>query len=77
MIEKSFIIVSQFRKDCDISEQSTPILGKKKRKAQIASVPGISPKERDRYRVVMGDRILGDRLTLDEALKLAKGGKRS
>jgi hypothetical protein len=43
-------------------------------KPQILSVPGISPKQRDRYRVVMGDRILGDQLTLDEALLLAKGG---
>ena len=41
-------------------------------KRQITSIPGISPKERHRYRVLMGDRILGDRLTLDEAIALAK-----
>jgi hypothetical protein len=63
--------ISQIKKDCDISEQSTPILGKKKQKAQIVSVPGISPKERDRYRVLLGDEILGDRLTMDEAIALA------
>ena len=40
-------------------------------KPQIVSIPGISPKERNRYRVVLGDRILGDRLTLDEAIALA------
>jgi hypothetical protein len=45
-----------------------------RQKAQIKSSPGISPRERDRYRVLMGDRILGDRLNLDEALKLAKEG---
>ena len=44
------------------------------RKPQICSVPGVCPKQRNRYRVLMGDRILGDRLTLDEALLLAKGG---
>jgi hypothetical protein len=47
-----------------------------KRKPQISSVPGISPKERNRYRVTLGNQVLGDRLTLDEALKLAKGGER-
>jgi hypothetical protein len=44
------------------------------RKAQIQSVPGIPAKERNRYRVVLNGEILGDKLTLDEALKLA-GGK--
>lgn len=47
-------------------------LPKKRQKPQISSIPGVSPKERDRYRVMIGDRILGDKLTLDEALKLAK-----
>jgi hypothetical protein len=42
---------------------------------QIVSIPGVSPKEQHRYRVKAGDEVLGDRLTLDEALKLAKGGK--
>jgi hypothetical protein len=44
-------------------------------KAQIQSVPGISAKEPHRYRVKLGEKILGDRLTAHEALKLA-GGKR-
>lgn len=45
-------------------------------KPQIVSIPGASPKQRDRYRVVLGERILADKLTLDEALKVAKrGGK--
>lgn len=43
-------------------------------KPQISSIPGISPKQRDRYRVVFGDEVLGDRLSLDEAIKLAAGG---
>jgi hypothetical protein len=76
MKENCATSISQFRKDCDISEQSTPILGKKKQKPQIVSVPGISPKERDRYRLLFGDRILGNRLTLDEAIALVKGGAR-
>jgi hypothetical protein len=45
------------------------------KKPQISSVPGISPRERNRYRLLMGDRILGDRLTIDEVLKLAQGGQ--
>ena len=43
-------------------------------KPQIVSIPGISPKEQHRYRVKAGDEVLGDRLTLDEALRLAEGG---
>lgn len=41
-------------------------------KPQIFSIPGISPKQRDRYRVMAGNEILGDRLTLDEVLTLSK-----
>ena len=41
-------------------------------KPQISSIPGISPKQRDRYSVMRGDQVLGDRLTLDEAISLAK-----
>jgi hypothetical protein len=44
-------------------------------KPQISSISGILPTERNRYRVVLGNRILGERLTFDEALELAKGGK--
>jgi len=43
-------------------------------KPQISSIPGISPKQRDRYRVMVGNEILGNRLTLDKAIALAKGG---
>jgi hypothetical protein len=49
-------------------------LDRKPHKPQISSIPGISPKQRDRYHVVLGDEILGDRLTLDEAIALVKGG---
>jgi hypothetical protein len=44
----------------------------KRQKPQITSVPGTSIRERDRYRVVIEGAILGDRLTLDEAVNLAK-----
>jgi hypothetical protein len=43
-------------------------------KPQIASIPGVPPKERHRYRVLLGREILGDQLTLDEAIALAKRG---
>jgi hypothetical protein len=42
-------------------------------KPQISSTPGASPKQRDRYRVLLGEQVLGDNLTLDEALSIAKG----
>jgi hypothetical protein len=45
-----------------------------RQKPQILSIPGISPKELHRYRVILGSEVLGDRLTMDEALLLAKGG---
>lgn len=44
----------------------------KRHKPQISSIPGIPPKQRDRYRVMLGDVVLGDRLTLDEAVVLTK-----
>ncbi len=47
-----------------------------KSKPQIQSTPGISPKQRNRYRVSFGTKILGDRLTLDEAITLAKRGEK-
>ena len=43
-------------------------------KPQISSIPGIFPKQRDRYRVTLENRILGDSLSLDEAVALAKRG---
>lgn len=53
-----------------------PCAPSSRQKPQIVSTPGVSPKQRNRYRVVTGDRILGDRLTLDQALALVKkGGK--
>ena len=39
---------------------------------QISSIPGISPKQRDRYQVVFRDQVLGNHLTLDEAIALVK-----
>jgi hypothetical protein len=73
---KSFIILSQLKKNCknDNHSHQLALSLELRQKPQISSIPGVSPKQRDRYRVVMGDRILGDRLTLDEALKLAQGG---
>jgi hypothetical protein len=44
-------------------------------KPQILSIPGIPPKERNRYRVMQGTQIIADQLTIDEALNVAKGGK--
>lgn len=83
--KKSFIIVSQFRETGN-PQLSLPLETpqhkpeefalQKCSKPQISSTPGIPPKEKHRYRVSLGNRILGDRLTLDEAIALAKRGKR-
>jgi len=43
----------------------------RRRKAQIISIPGIAAKEKFRYRVVLDGRILGDRLSLEQALEKA------
>jgi hypothetical protein len=45
-------------------------------KSQITSVPSTSANQRKRDRVVVGEQILGDKLTLDEAIKMAQGGGR-
>lgn len=47
----------------------------KRQRAQILSTPGASPKQRDRYRVVLAGKILGDRLAIDEAWNLAGGAR--
>ncbi|HEY9893078.1 MAG TPA: hypothetical protein V6D37_14975 [Candidatus Sericytochromatia bacterium] len=48
-------------------------------KPQISSIPGISPKIQNRYRVTLRSRILGDRLTIEQAianrLGLIEGGE--
>jgi hypothetical protein len=43
-------------------------------KPQILSIPGVPIAERKRYRVTLADELLGDFLSIDEALKLAQGG---
>ena len=74
---KSFIILSPLKKDCknDNHSHQLALSLELRQKPQISSIPGVSPKQRDRYRVVFGDEVLGDQLTLDEAIALAKGGK--
>jgi hypothetical protein len=46
-----------------------------RQKPQILSIPGVSPKERHRYQVTLGGQVLGDHLSIDEALLLVKEGK--
>lgn len=50
-------------------------LDRNQQKPQISSIPETSPKQRNRYRVMLGDVVLGDFLTIDQAINLAaKGG---
>jgi hypothetical protein len=76
MKKNSFIIISQLNSPSNNDNQlSLPLASSLHcQKPQISSIAGISSKQRDRYRVMLGDEVLGDRLTLDEALELAKGG---
>jgi hypothetical protein len=80
MIEKSPLILAQLNSDSKNDNHShrlaLPLASPQKpeifrQKAQIVSSPGSSPKQRDRYRVMVGDRVVGDFLTLDEAIALA------
>ena len=76
--------IPKMKKTCNLSvARNPPSQGRQlelfsfqgnRHKPQISSIPGISPKQRDRYRVMLGDEILGDFLTLDEAVILTKGG---
>ena len=50
-------------------------LPNKRRKPQISSIPGASPKQRNRYRVILEERILADNLTISEALDIVKRGE--
>ena len=78
---KPFIIFSQSQEnsknDENHSHQLTlPLVSPQKReifrqKAQIKSTPGVSAKQRNRYRVMVGTRVLGDFLNIDQALLLA------
>lgn len=49
-------------------------LFKKRQKAQISSIAGLPITHPNRYRVKLGDEILGEYLAIDEALSLAKTG---
>jgi hypothetical protein len=73
----SFVIFSQLKQNSNNDNHShrLALSLQLRQKPQISSIPGVSPKQRDRYRVVFGSEVLGDRLTLDEAIALAKGGK--
>lgn len=80
-MKNSFIIFSQ-SKETGNFQLSLPLetpqkkpeefASQKRKKPQISSIPGISPKERNRYRVMLDSAVIGDHLDLDAALKLAK-----
>jgi hypothetical protein len=43
----------------------------KRQKPQVSSIPGVSVTERERYRVMIGDRIIATGLNIDDALEVA------
>jgi hypothetical protein len=59
--------------DSSVSHPKAPKLQAFTKKAQISTIPGMPPKECNKYCVRLGDTVLGDFLTLDQALELAKG----
>lgn len=70
-------IVAYPSENCNANQkqyQQLSLLLYRPHKPQIVSVPGLSHKERDRYRVVIGEEILGDRLTIEGAIELVKQG---
>jgi hypothetical protein len=85
-MKKPFIILSQSRENCQTvrrSPQSQPQYEQLnlfdngfpfKQKPQISSVKGSSPYQKNRYQVTLGDRVLGSRLNIDEAVELANQG---
>jgi pectin methylesterase-like acyl-CoA thioesterase len=77
MRKKPFIIILQSNRNSKTDNHSYQLslplaLDRNQQKPQISSIPGISPKQRDRYQVVFRDQVLGNHLTLDEAIALAK-----
>jgi|GEM_PF-5998489 len=52
-------------------QQPITELFQKRRKAQITSSPGIPPGEKCRYRVTLGGKTLGDKLSIEQALEIA------
>jgi len=72
------------KKNCNLSvTRKSPEQGRQlelfqnliSKKPQIVSIPGASVKEENRYRVTLAGEILGDCLTIEQALKLAGGAK--
>ena len=79
MAEKLFTIISQLNSSCKNDNHfhthlQSPEATLFRHKPQIVSIPGISPKERNRYRVTLGGQVLGERLSIDEAVQMAKRG---
>jgi hypothetical protein len=48
-----------------------------RQKAQISSIPGVSARERNRYRVVLNGEILATGLTSEQAFEMVKQGGRA
>jgi hypothetical protein len=82
MKENSFIIVSQSEENCQSTRRSPQYHQLNlfdtgfpfKQKPQRSSVKGSSPYQKNRYQVTLGDRVLGSRLNIDEAVELANQG---
>jgi hypothetical protein len=58
--------------DCSFRGNTRPLnLLNKRQKPQISSVPGVPATERQRYRVMIGDRVIATALNIDDALEVA------
>jgi hypothetical protein len=81
MAKKPLISFAQLNSGCKNDNHSqtqpqSPEATLFRHKPQIVSIPGISPKERNRYRVTLGDQVLGEKLSINEAVEMAKRGGR-
>lgn len=63
---------SQLKREAQSQQLELFPQSEQQQKRQIVSTPGVSPKQRNRYRVMLGDVVLGDRLTINQAIELAK-----
>jgi len=75
----SLIMFSQLNRNSKNENHSHQLslplaLGRSQEKPQISSIPGTHQRERHRYRVMLGDELLGDFLTVDQALTLVERG---
>lgn len=68
--------VPEFKPGAEFRQLELFPLSSRREKAQISSIVGTHPLERNRYRVTVGGKTIASKLTADDAAKLANLIKR-